>query len=185
MIGSCPHCAFPCDTLPVLCADTQWEAAELNFPFCLCPVPGAGFLGVPVWWQHGSETGNRLQDDASAAEHTGAVGSMAGQCDDAGAEALWRKTQLPKSCQTVSAQMVFLQVASQAHCIFFLSCKCVCARYSQKKRNELSLGGISNSMTCCIETKQENYKNELFAERGDPLALKAKKFSDSNLWESI
>lgn len=185
MIGSCPCCGFPCDTLPVLCADTQWEAAELNFPFCLWPVPGAGFLGVPVWRQHGSETGNRLQDDASAAEHTGAVGGMAGQCDDAGAEALWRKTQLPKSRQAVSAQMVFLQVASQAHCIFFLSCKCVCLRYSQKKEMSLVLVGYPTLWLCCIETKRENYENKLFAEKGDPLALKAKKFSDSNLWESI
>lgn len=146
MIGSCPHWGFPCDTLHVICAGTQWEAAELNFPFCLWPVPGAGFLGVPVWWQHGSETGNRLQDDASAAEHTGAVGSMAGQCDDAGAEALWRKTQLPKSRQAVSAQMVFLQVAPQVHCIFFLSCKCVHTLFTEK-RNELRLDGVSNSMT--------------------------------------
>lgn len=62
--------------------------------FCFpCTVPGAGFLGVPVWWQHGSETRNRLQDDSSAAEHPGAVGCMAWQCDDASTEALWRQTQ--------------------------------------------------------------------------------------------
>lgn len=42
-----------------------------------CAVTGAGFLGVPVWWQHGSETRNRFQDDSSTAEHSGAVGCLA------------------------------------------------------------------------------------------------------------
>lgn len=43
----------------------------------LCVVTGAGFLGMPVWWQHGSETRNRFQDDSSTAEHSGAVGCLA------------------------------------------------------------------------------------------------------------
>lgn len=42
-----------------------------------CALTGAGFLGVPVWRQHGSETRNRFQDDSSTAEHAGAVGCLA------------------------------------------------------------------------------------------------------------
>lgn len=121
-----------------VCGRSVKRCVELFFYF-VCTVPGTGFLGVPVWWQHGSEARNRLQDDSPAAEYPGAVGRMAGQCDDASSETLWREAQFSKSCQAVSAKMVFLQVPSQFSLSFiFHSLQiCVCnVHTSQTKENK-------------------------------------------------
>lgn len=70
-------------------------------------------MGVSVWGGSGSALGAGLQGHTTAAELSGAVGGLAGECGHSGAQALWAPAQLPQSSSPVSAKVVLLQVCKE------------------------------------------------------------------------
>lgn len=67
-------------------------------------------MGVPVRGGSRSALGAGLQGHTTAAELSGAMGSLAGKRCHSGAQALRAPAQLPEGGATVPAQVVLLQV---------------------------------------------------------------------------
>lgn len=89
----------------------SWWVLKMDIKWtCSLPCTGAGIVGVSVWGRCCPAAGAGLQEDIKAGQFFGAVGHVAGDSGQSGAEATWRFTIFSQSCQAVSSQVVLLQV---------------------------------------------------------------------------
>ena len=78
---------------------------------CICLLHvGTSVVGLPMWWRHRAPSRAGFQEDAAAADSTGAVGSVAWTSCQRRFGTLCFESGLPRQSATISHEVVILQV---------------------------------------------------------------------------